>query len=61
MKSMNIPPEKMHDYKHGDVRSRAFITSKRFSMTELATIVYLMNCMSQKVGLWFNLNEKLTF
>ena len=51
MKSMNIPPEKMHGYKHEDVRNRAFITSKRFSMTELATIVYLINCMSQKVGL----------
>ena len=46
MKSMNIPPEKMPGYKHGDVRNRSFITSKRFSMTELAIIVYLMNRIS---------------
>ena len=46
MKDMNIPFEKILDYKNGGVWNRDFMASKRLNMAELATILYLMNHMS---------------
>ena len=51
MKDKNIPSEKMLGYKHGGVRNRAFMTSQKLNMVELATLVYLVNRMSYKVDL----------
>ena len=51
MKGMNILSGKMLDYNHGDVRNRVFAMSKKLNMDELSTIMYLMNRMSQKMGL----------
>ena len=46
MKDMNIPSEKIPGYKHKSVRDRIFMTSQRLNMTDLATIVYLVNRIS---------------
>ena len=51
MKSMNIPVDKIRAYKHMGARNRVFMTSQRLNMDELAKIVYLVNLVSQKVGL----------
>ena len=58
---MNIPSEKMPGYKHESVRDRAFKMSKRLKLAELVIIVYHVNRMSKKVGIWLKLNVKLTF
>ena len=46
MKGTNLPFEKITGYKHGSVWNRIFMMSQRLNMTELGTIVYLVNCMS---------------
>ena len=51
MKGMNLPSEQISSYKHGGVRNRVFMMSQRLSMTELATVMYLVNHMSKKVSL----------
>ena len=46
MKDMNILSQKIPGYKYRGVRNRAFVTSQRLNMAELATIVYVVNRMS---------------
>ena len=46
MKDMNILSQKIPGYKYRGVWNRVFVTSQRLNMAELATIVYVVNCMS---------------